>query len=129
MYYLQVLIALATYAATHPKEFAVLWQAIVEAWQAAVVLKNTVIQQFSDATNALPVARDLEIAGAAAEVADAEDRLERALAELPQPRASTRAIFNVGKGNLRKIIGELIATPIGKVLLEQLLTKIGGVGS
>lgn len=126
MSYLQAVVTLATYAATHPKEFAELWQLIVEAWQSAQALAKKAAEQFSEAMATLP--RDAEISGTAPDVLAAEEQLIKAIELVPTPRASTRAIFSTGNGNLRKVIGELLASPFGKFLLQQILNKVG-IGS
>ncbi len=129
MSYLQVLIALTSYAVSHPKEFAALWQDIVDLWLAGQKLAATAVLHFNEAVAMLPVPREVELIESevlTGEVLDAETKFEAAIAALPQPRASTRGIFNSGSGNFRKIIGQLMGSPLGQALLQQLLGKITG---
>jgi len=126
--YLQILVALTTYAVSHPAAFAQLWQALVNLWQAGQQAAATIVEQFNDATAALP--RDAgELIEVTPEVLAAEGNFEKALANVPTPRASTRGIFAQGNGNFRKILGQLMSSPLGQVLLQQLLAKIGSAAS
>lgn len=128
--YLQILVALTTYAVSHPAAFAELWQAIVEAWHSAQNLAGVVVQQFQDATGAVPRAMEGEPIEGGSDVIEAEAKFEKALVALPtHPRASTRGIFSAGNGNFRLVLKQLLASPVGQVLLQQLLAKIGSAAS
>jgi hypothetical protein len=118
--YLQILTALIAYGVAHPDLLNKLWAKLLAAWHASQDLVSEVNDQFHGAIADEPQPRDT----VPDEVLDAEDRLEKQLIEcgVPAPRGPF-------KGNFAKILGQLLQSPIGRTLLAQLLSKIGGLGS